>query len=84
MTPVESPPIAVDVWGQNSGDTKVGVTGGGLSIGDDLAKVKKLYGDRFETDPHSVTIEWKDETILSVDFSNDGHITHMRLYASQE
>ena len=30
MTLVESPPIAVDVWGQNSGDTKVGVTGGCL------------------------------------------------------
>jgi hypothetical protein len=84
MTLVESPPIVVDVWGQDDRATKVGVIGGGLSIGDDLAKVKKLYGDRFEADPHSVTIEWKDETILSVDFSNDGHITHMRLHASQE
>jgi hypothetical protein len=84
MTLVESPPIVVDVWGQSGGDTKVGATGGGLLIGDDLAKVKNLYGDRFEADPHSVTFEWKDETILALDFSNDGHITHMRLHASQE
>jgi len=83
MTLVESPPIVVDVWGQHGG-TKVGITGRGLSIGDDLAKVKTLYGDRFQTDPHSVTIQWKDETTLSIDFSNDGHITHMQLFASQE
>jgi hypothetical protein len=83
MTLVESPPIVVDIWGQHGG-AKVGITGSGLSIGDDLAKVKKLYGDRFQTDPHSVTIQWKDETTLSIDFSNDGHITHMQLFASQE
>ena len=83
MTLVESPPIVIDVWGQHGG-AKEGMTGGGLSIGDDLAKVKRLYGDRFQTDPHSVTIQWKDETTLSIDFSNDGHITHMQLFASQE
>jgi hypothetical protein len=83
MTLVESPPIVIDIWGQSAG-AKVGITGTGLSIGDDLAKVKKLYGDRFQTDPHSVTIQWKDETTLSIDFSNDGHITHMQLFASQE
>ena len=83
MTLVESPPIVVDVWGQHGG-AKEGMTGRGLSIGDDLAKIKKLYGDRYQTDPHSVTIQWKDETTLSIDFSNDGHITHMRLFASQE
>jgi hypothetical protein len=82
-TLVESRPIVVDDWGQN-GDAKMGVTGSGLSIGDDLAKLKKLYGDRFQTDPHSIRIEWKDETTLSVDFSNDGHITHMQLLAAQE
>jgi hypothetical protein len=83
MTLVESAPIVVDIWGQRGG-AKVGITGSGLSIGDDLAKVKSLYGDRFQTDPHSVTIQWKDETTLSIDFSNDGHITHMQLFASQE
>jgi hypothetical protein len=83
MTLVESPPIVVDVWGQHGG-AKEGMTGRGLSIGDDLAKVKKLYGDHFQTDPHSMTIQWKDETTLSIDFSNDGHITHMQLFATQE
>lgn len=83
MTLVESPPIVVDVWGQHGG-AKMGITGRGLSIGDDLAKVKKLYGNHFQTNPHSVTLQWKDETTLSVDFSNDGHITHMQLFASQE
>jgi hypothetical protein len=83
MTLVESPPIVVDVSGQHGG-ARDDMTGRGLSIGDDLAKVKKLYGDRFQTDPHSVTIRWKDETTLSIDFSNDGHITHMQLLASQE
>jgi hypothetical protein len=83
MTLVESPPIVVDIWGQHSGG-KVGIAGSGLSIGDDLARVKKLYGDRFQVDPHGVTIQWKDETTLSIDFSNDGHITHMQLFASQE
>ena len=83
MTLVESPPIVVDIWGQHGGG-KLGITGSGLSIGDGLAKVKKLYGDRSQTDPHSVTIQWKDETTLSIDFSNDGHITHMQLFASQE
>ncbi len=29
-------------------------------------------------------IQWKDETTLSIDFSKDGHITHMQLFASQE
>jgi hypothetical protein len=82
-TTVESPPIIVDIWGQH-GTPNIGVTGSGLLIGDDLAKVKKLYGERFQTDPHSITIQWKDETTLSVDFSNDGHITHMQLFASQE
>ena len=71
MTLVESAPIFVDIWGQHGGG-KLGITGSGLSIGDDLAKVRKLYGDRFQTDPHSVTIQWKDETTLSIDFSDDG------------
>ncbi len=83
MTLVESPPIVVDIWGQHGG-AKLGITGSGLSIGDGLPKVKKLYGSRFQTDPHSVTIQWKDETTLWIDFSNDGHITHMQLFASQE
>jgi hypothetical protein len=82
MTLVESPPIVIDIWGQH--EAKVGLTGAGLSIGGDLAKVKKLYGDRFQTGTHSIIIEWKDETTLSVDFSNDGRITHMQLLASQE
>ena len=83
MTLVESRPICVDVWGEHGG-AKVGFTGTGLSIGDELAKVKKLYGDRFQSDPHSVTVQLKDETTLSIDFSNDGHVTHMQLFASQE
>jgi hypothetical protein len=80
---IESPPIVVDVWGKQR-NGQFGATGSGLSIADGLAKLKKSYGDRFQTDPHSITIQWKDDTTLSVDFSNDGHIVHMQLFASQE
>ena len=83
MTLVESQPIVVDIWGEHGG-LKIGCTGKGLSIGDDLAKLKKLYGTRFQPDPHSITIQWEDETTLSIDFSKDGHITHMQLATSQE
>jgi hypothetical protein len=82
-TLIESPPLVVDVWG-SQGDAQFGATGSGLSVGDDLAKLRKSYGERFQRDPRSITLQWKDQTTLSVDFSNDGHIIHMQLFASQE
>ena len=79
---VESAPMIVDVWGDRA-DT-LGTTGRGLSLGDDLSAVRRIYGPRFQKYPRSIKLQWKDETTLSIDLSKTGRITHMQLVAAME
>lgn len=79
---IESPPLFVDVWGEQRGG--FGFTGRGLSLGAHRARIQTIYGARFQSDVHSVTIQWKDETTLTIDFDNDGRIVHMKLEVAVE
>ena len=79
---VESAPMIVDVWGEGPGN--LGITGRGLRLGADLTAIKKIYGSRFQKDPHAVTLQWKDETTLVIDLKKDGRIVHMQLLAAVE
>jgi hypothetical protein len=80
---VESAPLVVDVWGSQPGHS-LGSTGAGLSLGDNSEKVKRLYGPRYQKDKSSITLQWKDETTLVIDFNGTGTIKHMQLLAAVE
>jgi hypothetical protein len=80
---IESPPMIVDVWGPRTVQM-IGSTGTGLSLGDKIAKIKRLYGSHFHEDTGAVTLEWKDETTLIVDFDSGGAVKHMQLMAAVE
>jgi hypothetical protein len=80
---IESAPMIVDVWGSKT-DPKFGCTGAGLSLGDNIAKAQRLYGSRYQKDQFSITLQWKDETTLVIDFNDTGTIKHMQLLAAVE
>jgi hypothetical protein len=79
---IESAPMIIDVWGEQKGT--FGSTGKGLVLGDNLAAIRKVYGPRFQTDPHSITVQWRDETTLVIDLNRAGRIVHMQLLAATE
>lgn len=79
----ESAPIAVDVWGERR-SSRYGKTGQGLSLGADVPTIRRIYGSRFVRNRHSVTIQWSDQTTLTIDLSVTGRVVHMQLAASQE
>ena len=79
---IESAPMIVDVWGAGVGS--IGKTGRGLALGDGISRVMQLYGPRFQKDPHSITLQWKDETTLVLDLDEKGRIIHIQLLAATE
>lgn len=79
---IESAPMLVDVWGEQPGN--FGSTGRGLQLCADFATIQKIYGSHFQTDPHAVTLQWKDETTLVIDLNKDNRIVHMQLLAAVE
>lgn len=80
---VESAPMIVDIWGSGA-KSKLACTGAGLSLGDNTAKIQHLYGSRYQRDKSSVTLQWKDQTTLVIDFNDTGSIKHMQLLAAVE
>jgi hypothetical protein len=79
---IESAPMVVDVW--RSGVGLDGKTGRGLALGDGISWVRQVYGPRFQKDPHSITLQWKDETTLVLHLDDKGRIIHMQLLAAIE
>ncbi len=80
---VESAPMIVDIWG-TAPDQGIGTTGSGLALGEDVRTAARHYGVRFHRDKAGITIQWKDETTLIVDFDPHGIINHMQLMAAVE
>jgi len=81
---IESAPMIVDVWSAQAQRRSLGSTGKGLSLGANLTAIRRIYGARFQKDPRSVTVQWKDETTLVIDLNQEGHIVHMQLPAATE
>jgi hypothetical protein len=79
---IESAPMVVDVW--RSGVGLDGKTGRGLALGDGISRVRQVYGPRFQKDPHSIILQWKDETTLVLHLDDKGRIIHMQLLAAIE
>jgi hypothetical protein len=85
---IETATFSVDVRGDKPSG-QIGTTGAGLSLGDPTSKVAKVYGSRFfrHTLPNGslrISIQWKDETMLTIYFDGGRRINRMILEASIE
>ena len=81
-------PYSVEVWGRRP-VVILGITGRGLRLGDTLAEVREIYGERFskyqqEDGTLQVTVQWQDETTLYLYFDHSGKIDHIHLMAATE
>jgi hypothetical protein len=71
---------AVDVSGDASATT---TTGRGLGLGQKLADLQRIYGNRFVTHGNRVTLQWRDGSELRATIAND-RIVSLTLVAPVE
>ena len=91
--PNSSAIVSIDVWGKHS-DGEIGTTGAGLKLGGSLRDARRIYGDRFNYEPHgfpylATPFDPPDRgfvpklqlgsPVLEVDFDQTGTITHLKL-----